>query len=198
MVSWFILRLRYNLYFFTPRPHTIGAWSWKSTVMDFRPLQLYLGNRAPVSIGMRFVGSQRRWERCGNYKNALFLLGIESRTLQSVANTLHCVHYAVYTYLIERPFMYIFSRISWRLLCLLNTHFGPNIKITCKRTRKEQVRIHLFYYFTIYCSTCFECSYIILQELATYCGFISCVVLLWFDVCWCHGVVRLGWCGILM
>ena len=30
------------------------------------------------------------------------------------------------------------------------------------------------------------------------CGFISCVVLLWFEVCWCYGVVRLGWCGILM
>jgi hypothetical protein len=29
-------------------------------------------------------------------------------------------------------------------------------------------------------------------------GFISCVILLWFDVCWCYGVVRLGWCGILM
>ena len=28
--------------------------------------------------------------------------------------------------------------------------------------------------------------------------FISCVVLLWFDVCWCYGVVRLGWCGILV
>ena len=25
-----------------------------------------------------------------------------------------------------------------------------------------------------------------------------CVVLLWFDVCWCYGVVRLGWCGNLM
>ena len=24
------------------------------------------------------------------------------------------------------------------------------------------------------------------------------VVLFWFDVCWCYGVVRLGWCGILM
>jgi len=24
------------------------------------------------------------------------------------------------------------------------------------------------------------------------------VVLLWFDVCWCYGVVRLGWCGTLM
>ena len=30
------------------------------------------------------------------------------------------------------------------------------------------------------------------------CGFISCVVLLWFDVCWSYGVVRLDWCGILM
>ena len=52
---------------------------------------------------------------------------------------------------------------------------------------------HLLYYFTIYCSTCFECYYIHLPELATYCGFTSCVVLLWFDVCWCYGVVRLGW-----
>jgi len=31
-----------------------------------------------------------------------------------------------------------------------------------------------------------------------FCEFISCVVLLWFDVCWCYGVVWLGWCGILM
>ena len=23
-------------------------------------------------------------------------------------------------------------------------------------------------------------------------------LLLWFDVCWCYGVFRLGWCGILM
>ena len=27
---------------------------------------------------------------------------------------------------------------------------------------------------------------------------ISWVVLFWFDVCWCYGVVWLGWCGILM
>jgi hypothetical protein len=57
---------------------------------------------------------------------------------------------------------------------------------------------HLFYYFTIYYSICFECYYIHLQELATYCGFISCVVFLWFDVCWCYGVVQLGRCGILV
>ena len=23
-------------------------------------------------------------------------------------------------------------------------------------------------------------------------------IMLWFDVCWRYGVVRLGWCGILM
>ena len=23
-------------------------------------------------------------------------------------------------------------------------------------------------------------------------------MLLWYDVCWCYGVVWLGWCGILM
>ena len=38
----------------------------------------------------------------------------------------------------------------------------------------------------------------LVQELATYCGFISWVVLFWIDVCWCYGVVRLVWCGILM
>jgi len=26
--------------------------------------------------------------------------------------------------------------------------------------------------------------------------FMCCIAL--FDVCWCYGVVRLGWCGILM
>ena len=29
----------------------------------------------------------------------------------------------------------------------------------------------MFYYFTVYCSTCFECKYIHLQELAAYCGY---------------------------
>ena len=24
------------------------------------------------------------------------------------------------------------------------------------------------------------------------------VVLLWYDACWCYGVVRLGWCGTRM
>jgi len=38
----------------------------------------------------------------------------------------------------------------------------------------------------------------IFRSLRLICGFISWVVLLWFDVCWCYGVVRLGWCGILM
>ena len=41
-------------------------------------------------------------------------------------------------------------------------------------------------------------SNVSLQELAIYCGFISCVVFLWFDMCWCNRVVRLGWCVILM
>jgi len=38
----------------------------------------------------------------------------------------------------------------------------------------------------------------ILGSLLLICWIISWVVLLWFDVCWCYGVVRLGWCGILM
>ena len=36
----------------------------------------------------------------------------------------------------------------------------------------------------------------ILRSLRFICWVISCVVLLWFDVCWCYGVVRLWWCGI--
>ena len=38
----------------------------------------------------------------------------------------------------------------------------------------------------------------ILRILRLICCVISWVVLLWFDMCWCYGVVRLGWCGILM
>ena len=38
----------------------------------------------------------------------------------------------------------------------------------------------------------------ILRSLRLICCVISWVVLLWFDVCWCYGVVRLGWCGIVM
>ena len=38
----------------------------------------------------------------------------------------------------------------------------------------------------------------ILRSLRLICGVISCVVLLLYDVCWCYGVVWLGWCGIRM
>jgi hypothetical protein len=38
----------------------------------------------------------------------------------------------------------------------------------------------------------------ILRCLRLICCVISWVVLLWYDVCWCYGVVRLGWCGIRM
>ena len=38
----------------------------------------------------------------------------------------------------------------------------------------------------------------ILRSLQLICWVISWVVLLWFDVCWCYVVVRLGWCGIWM
>ena len=38
----------------------------------------------------------------------------------------------------------------------------------------------------------------ILRILRLICWVISCVVLLWFDVCWCYVVVWLGWCGIRM
>jgi hypothetical protein len=38
----------------------------------------------------------------------------------------------------------------------------------------------------------------ILRSLQLICCVISWVVLLWFDVCWCYGVVQLGWSGILM
>jgi len=41
-------------------------------------------------------------------------------------------------------------------------------------------------------------STFVLRSLRLICFVISWVVLLWFDVCWCYGVVRLGWCGILM
>jgi len=38
----------------------------------------------------------------------------------------------------------------------------------------------------------------ILRSLRFICCVISWVILFWFDVCWCYGVVWLGWCGIRM
>jgi hypothetical protein len=38
----------------------------------------------------------------------------------------------------------------------------------------------------------------IFRSLRLICRVISCVVLFWYDVCWCYGVVRLRWCGIRM
>jgi hypothetical protein len=38
----------------------------------------------------------------------------------------------------------------------------------------------------------------IFRSLRLICWVISWAVLLWFDVCWCYSVVRLGWCVILM
>ena len=38
----------------------------------------------------------------------------------------------------------------------------------------------------------------ILRSFRLICWVISWVVLLWFDACWCYGVVWLGWCGIRM
>ena len=37
----------------------------------------------------------------------------------------------------------------------------------------------------------------IFRSLRLICWVISWVVLLWFDVCWCYGVVWLGWCGVV-
>ena len=36
----------------------------------------------------------------------------------------------------------------------------------------------------------------ILRSLRLICWVISWVILLWYDACWCYGVVWLGWCGI--
>ena len=36
-------------------------------------------------------------------------------------------------------------------------------------------------------------STFIFRSLRLYVG-----ILFWFDVCWCYGVVRLGWCGNFM
>jgi len=37
----------------------------------------------------------------------------------------------------------------------------------------------------------------ILRSLRHICWVVSWVVLFWFDVCWCYGVVWLWWCGVV-
>ena len=76
-----------------------------------------------------------------------------------------------------------------RLLCL--EHNNLSMKI-------DQLDVTCFIISLFTAQHVSNVSTFIFRSLRLVCGFISCVVLLWFVVCWCYGVVRLGWCGILM
>jgi len=96
---------------------------------------------------------------------------------------------------------------SWciysNLVCMITfVDFCDKIYGQFQQTRNIQLNKdrstwwHLLYYFTIYCSTCFECYYIHPQEFVTYCGF-------FFHVLYCSGsmcvgvTVWFGWGGVV-
>jgi hypothetical protein len=71
------------------------------------------------------------------------------------------------------------------------THFVSWIKI-------DQLDVTRFFISLFHAQHVSDVSTSIVRSLWLICWVISCVVLLWYDVCWCYVVVRLGWCGIRM
>jgi len=70
---------------------------------------------------------------------------------------------------------------------------------TISQLNKERPALcHLLYYFIITAQHVSDVNTSIFRSLRLICWVISWVVLIWFNVCWCYGVVRLGWCGIRM
>jgi len=83
----------------------------------------------------------------------------------------------------------------------------PVVRITCKFCNRwtlvswikiDQLDVTFFIISLFNAQRVSSVSTSILRSLRLICWVISCAVLLWFDVCWRYGVVRLGWCDILM
>jgi len=64
--------------------------------------------------------------------------------------------------------------------------------------KKDQLDVTCFFISLFNAQHVSDINTSILRNLWLICWVISWVALLWFDVCWCYGVVRLGWCGIRM
>ena len=90
-------------------------------------------------------------------------------------------------------------RLGWILwVGIKRVKVKPQTLHTDSWIKTEQVDVTCFIISLFNAQHVLNVSISILRSLRLICWVISWVVLLWFDVCWCYGVVRLGWCGILM
>ena len=89
-------------------------------------------------------------------------------------------------------------RLGWILwVGIKRVKVKPQTLHTDSWIKTEQVDVTCFIISLFNAQHVLNVSISILRSLRLICWVISWVVLLWFDVCWCYGVVRLGWCGIL-
>jgi hypothetical protein len=64
--------------------------------------------------------------------------------------------------------------------------------------KRDQLHITCFFISLFRTQHVSDVNTSILWSLPLICWVILWVILLWYDACWCYGVVRLGWCGIRM
>ena len=116
-----------------------------------------------------------------------------------VYKSYHILRYRIIPQLISDKYIWQQSRnLSLGLPKSLNHKFLWNMYKYSSWIKINQLDVTRFIISTFTAQHVSNVSTPIFRSLRLICGFISCVLLLWFDVCWCYGVVRLGWCGILM
>jgi len=105
--------------------------------------------------------------------------------------SLDCVSFVptcMLTFIIMKGVSDVWDRVT---LCRLSSISGTWIK-------RDQLDVTCFIISLFNVRLVSDVNTSILRSLRLICWVISCVVLLWFDMCWCYVVVWLGWCGIRM
>jgi hypothetical protein len=103
----------------------------------------------------------------------------------------------------------ILPSISWstsQSCCSQNSYIIPfwesyvywTVHHLDSRIKRDQLDVTCFFVSLFNAQHVSDVNTSILRSLRLICRVISWVVLPWYDVCWCYGVVRLGWCGIRM
>ena len=92
----------------------------------------------------------------------------------------------------QRPKIMFFVTFDTKYICLSDLHHLDS------RIKRDQLGATCFFISLFNAQHISDVNTSILRSLRLICWVIWWVVLLWFDVCWCYGVVWLGWCGIRM
>jgi len=117
-------------------------------------------------------------------------------SLLSLCSSLPYFRYSTHTC----PFQPVMT-ITFRNYCKVShwtaglTAVGVNNSLEVKR---DQLDVACFIISLFNAQHVSDVNTSILRSLRLICWVISCVVMLWLDVCWCYVVVWLWWCGIGM